>query len=40
MKWMNYWGFVVYGVYNKRFSCRKLVDWINNDYESVNYNFE
>lgn len=23
-------GFVVYGVYNNRFSCRSLVDWINN----------
>ena len=31
-------GFVVYGVYNERYSCRKLADWIidNND-ESVNY---
>ena len=30
-------GFVVYGVYNSRFSCRKLADWINNNDESVNY---
>ena len=30
-------GFVVYGVYNNRFSCRKLSDWINNNDESVNY---
>jgi len=31
-------GFVVYGVYNERYSCRKLANWIidNND-ESVNY---
>jgi hypothetical protein len=30
-------GFVVYGVYNSRFSCRKLADWINNNDESVNF---
>ena len=30
-------GFVVYGVYNNRFSCRKLANWINNNDESVNY---
>ncbi|MBQ6345100.1 MAG: hypothetical protein IJI96_03195 [Methanobrevibacter sp.] len=30
-------GFVVYSVYNNRFSCRKLSDWINNNDESVNY---
>ena len=30
-------GFVVYGVYNNRFSCRRLADWINNNDESVNY---
>ena len=30
-------GFVVYGVYNSRFSCRGLADWINNNDESVNY---
>ena len=30
-------GFVVYGVYNTRFSCKKLADWINNNDESVNY---
>ena len=30
-------GFVVYGVYNNRFSCRELADWINNNDESVNY---
>ena len=29
--------FVVYGVYNSRFGCRRLVDWINNNDESVNY---
>ena len=30
-------GFVVYGIYNNRFTCRKLADWINNNDESVNY---
>ena len=30
-------GFVVYGVYNSRFSCRGLAEWINNNDESVNY---
>ncbi|WP_296894995.1 hypothetical protein [uncultured Methanobrevibacter sp.] len=30
-------GFIVYGVYNNRFSCRRLADWINNNDESVNY---
>ena len=30
-------GFVVYGVYNNRFSCRGLADWINNNDESVNF---
>ena len=30
-------GFVVYGVYNNRFSCRKLANWINNNDESVNF---
>ena len=30
-------GFYVYGVYNNRFSSRKLADWINNNDESVNY---
>lgn len=30
-------GFVVYGVYNSRFICRRLVDWINNNDEFVNY---
>ena len=30
-------GFVVYWVYNTRFSCRGLADWINNNDESVNY---
>ena len=30
-------GFVIYGVYNSRFSSRKLADWINNNDESVNY---
>ena len=30
-------GFIVYGVYNGCFSCRKLADWINNNDESVNY---
>ena len=30
-------GFVVYGVHNIRFCCMKLVDWINNNDESVNY---
>ncbi|MFM5882944.1 hypothetical protein [Methanobrevibacter gottschalkii] len=30
-------GFVVYGVCNGRFSCRKLADWINNNDKSVNY---
>ena len=29
--------FYVYGVYNNRFSSRKLADWINNNDESVNY---
>ena len=30
-------GFYVYGVYNNRFSSRKLANWINNNDESVNY---
>ena len=30
-------GLVVFGVYNNRFSCRKLADWIDNNDESVNY---
>ena len=30
-------GFLVYGIYNNRFTCRKLADWINNNDESVNY---
>ena len=30
-------GFVIYGVYNNRFSCRKLANWINNNDESVNF---
>ena len=30
-------GFIVYGVYNSRFSCRSLANWINNNDESVNY---
>lgn len=30
-------GFIVYGVYNNRFTCRKLANWINNNDESVNY---
>ena len=30
-------GFVVYGIYNNRFTCRKLADWINNNDESVNF---
>ena len=29
--------FYVYGVYNNRFSSRKLANWINNNDESVNY---
>ena len=28
-------GFVIYGIYNNYFSCRKLSDWINNNDESV-----
>ena len=30
-------GFIVYGIYNNRFSCRKLSNWVNNNDESVNY---
>ena len=30
-------GFYIYGVYNNRFSCRKLANWINNNDESVNF---
>ena len=30
-------GFIFYGVYNNRYSCRRLADWINNNDESVNY---
>ena len=30
-------GFVIYGVYNSRFSCKKLDNWINNNDESVNF---
>ena len=30
-------GFIVYGVYNNRYSCRSLANWINNNDESVNY---
>ena len=29
--------FYVYGIYNNRFSSRKLADWINNNDGSVNY---
>ena len=30
-------GFIVYGIYNNRHSCRSLANWINNNDESVNY---
>ena len=33
-------GLIVYGFFHNKYSCRALADWVFNNDESVNYNFE